>query len=1317
MSALPGGVNRTTGGSFTMKRLSLRFLLAGLLLALACPEAFAQAGSTSSIAGVVVDADGGVIPGATISAKHDANGSIFNAVSDSNGAFLIPSVPVGKYTVTITLQGFKTAALKGVEATAGGPANVRAKLEVGGVSETVTVEGASTMIQTQSPQASTTIGTNSILNLPVGSRNTLDFVQFLPGVQTQGSVRDSTVIGLPQSSINITVDGVNVQDNHLKTGDGFFARMSPRLDAVEEVTLTTAAQGADAGGQGAIQIKFTTRSGTNRYETSAYHFYQSDKLNSNSYSNKVRGLPKGPLLLNQPGARFGGPVVIPGLYDGRGKAFFFVNYEHFYQPSTITTNSTLLLPDAQRGIFRYAGGPAGGVDVLALAASNGFTGTADPVIAQLLADIRASTTQAVGIITEITGNLNAERFTFQQKAKSDNKFPTYKLDYNLSNRHRVSFSSNRNYILATPDTTNSVQALWPNFPNTGEQHSVRYQITGLLRSTLGSNLVNELRLGASGGPTEFSPSLVREQFTGPLANQMGFLLGISGAGISNAGPSRSRQIREPTTRLFENTLTWLKGSHSVSTGVSYTRLGIFVINEDAVPAIGLGVIDTDPTIALFNNANNFPGSATADRTAARNLYAMLVGSVTSITATARIDGSTGQYVYNGRNFQQGRLQQFDTFIQDNWRIRPNLTINAGVRYALAPPFYPQNSSYSYATVNEIWGISGFAPGCRFADPVESGCNIFKAGTLNGSKPFYSPLSAGTQIFAIDKNNWAPSIGVNYTPDLARNAFMEKIFGGQSDTSFSAGWVRAYERRGMNDFTGTLDDNPGLNLSATRNQANGNLGAVPLLLRNGNLGGPPKCSESNNAPGCMLDAPVYPFFNTNTSGSITMFDPELQMPYSDTYTAAIQRQLGKRYAVEVRYIGSRNRDQWETLNYNEATIHENNFIDEFRNAQANLQASIAAGCGGTGQPACSFAFRGPGTGTVPLPIYLAFFSGVPLGQAGDASRYTSTLFTNSNFVSPLGVNTANIFTPAGTGTSGLAGDPVRQANSIAAGLPANYFRANPDMLGGARAVTNGGFTRYNSMQVQFRRRMSSGLQFDFNYTYGQGFTSDRFSFRVGRLLTRATDDVTHALKGTWVYEIPIGRGKRFGANMNAWIDGFAGGWIFSGTTRIQSGNLFDLGNVRVVGMTIEEAQQAFHLRKISNEIVYSFPQDIIDETIKALSTSSTSPTGYGALGPPTGRYFAPASTQGCFETIAADFGDCGVRSLILTGPPQLMQDWSFRKNVRFGAKTVVQISVDMFNVFNFVQWGGDTGQSTTLANWQSGLPGSRRTIQIGSRVTF
>jgi len=1290
--------------------------LAFLTLHLATP-ALAQSGATSSIVGTVVDTDNGVIPGAAVVAKNDATGVQYNAVTTANGSFTIPSVPVGKYTVSITLQGFKLSLHKDVTVTAGGPGSVRAKLEIGGLSETVTVDGAAAMIQTQSSQASTTIGTNQILNLPVGSRNVLDFVQFLPGVQTQGSVRDSTVAGLPQSTITITVDGINVQDNYAKTGDGFFARMSPRLDAVEEVTLTTAAQGADSSGQGATQIKFTTRSGTNSYQTSVYHFYQSDKLNTNTYSNIVRGLPKGPVTLNQPGARFGGPIVIPGLYDGRGKAFFFVNYEHFYQPNTITSNATLLKPEAQLGFYKYAGGPAAGINVLSLAAANGFTGTADPIIARLLQDMRDSTGKAVGVFSEITGALNTERYTFQQKGESNNKFPTVKLDYNLSTRHRLSFSQNRNYILSTPDTTNTRQATYPLFPVFGEQHSIRYQTTLSLRSTLGPNLINELRIGGSGGPTEFSPRVAASQFSGDVANQMGFKLNMGAAGITNPDNGASVSSREPTTRVIESTLTWLKGSHSLSMGASYTRLGIWTRGTDATTTLAFNVLDADPSIAPFNVAANFPGSSTANRTSAKELYAALVGSVSSITGTARLDGNTGKYVYNGLSLQEGRLQQFDTFVQDNWRIRSNLSVNVGLRYALQPPFYPRNSSYSIGTLDDVWGISGYAPGCTFQVPVET-CNLFKPGLMPGRTPSYVNLSANTKIYNTDMDNFAPSLGVNWTPNLGGNGFLRKVFGGASDSSFSGGWSRSYSRHGMSDFTGVLDDNPGILLGATRSQGNGNLGPVPLLMRNGSgaLGGPALCSAVNNATGCMRDAPTYPFFNTNTTGIVSLFDPELQVPYSDSYTAAFQRQVGAKSAIEVRYVGTRSRDQWETLNYNEANIFENGFIDEFRNAQRNLAASIASGCGAAPLPACTFAYRGPGTGTVPLPVYLAFFSGVNATQAGDALRYTSTLWTNSNFISPLGYNTANIFTPAGTGTSGLAGDPTRQLNSIAAGLPANYFRANPDMLGGARVVTNGGFTRYNSMQLQFRRRLSGGLQFDANYVFGNGLEDDRYSFRVPRLLTRNTGDVTHALKGSWVYELPFGRGKRYGANMHPILNGVAGGWIFSGTTRIQSGNLFDLGNIRVVGMSNEEVQSIFKLRKVNSEIVYSWPQDVIDETIKAYSTSSTSVTGYGALGPPTGRYFAPASNQTCFETISTAYGECGVRSLILTGPPQFMMDWSFRKNITFG-KNVVQLSVDVFNVFNYTQWSGDTGLSATLANWQSGLPGSRRTMQVGTRFTF
>src|SRR5215211_5261506 len=314
------------GGSMnrSLFRLGLVTVLA-LAMCASSSLAFAQGGTTSTLNGTVVDTSGAVLPGADISAKHSTSGVVTTAVANSEGAFSLPALPIGTYVVTVTMQGFKTAVVNDVVLTSTQGANVKATLEVGGVTEQVTVSSTSEIIQTQSTTVSSTINTNQITKLPLTSRSAMDFVNFLPGVSTPGGNRDATINGLPQGVINITLDGINIQDNTNRSTDGFFAIVSPRLDAVEEVSVTTAGQGADAG-QGAVQIKFVTRSGGNTYTGSAYHYYQNDKLNANTWFNNRIGTPKAELLQNQFGARLGGPLVIPGLVK-RGKAFFFGNYE------------------------------------------------------------------------------------------------------------------------------------------------------------------------------------------------------------------------------------------------------------------------------------------------------------------------------------------------------------------------------------------------------------------------------------------------------------------------------------------------------------------------------------------------------------------------------------------------------------------------------------------------------------------------------------------------------------------------------------------------------------------------------------------------------------------------------------------------------------------------------------------------------------------------------------------------------------------------------------------------------------------------------
>ncbi|HSG01914.1 MAG TPA: TonB-dependent receptor, partial [Vicinamibacterales bacterium] len=1045
--------------------------------------------------------------GATIVAKNNATGVTFTAVSSGTGDFTVPAMPIGTYTVTVSLQGFKTVVLADVVLNAAVQSTVRATLEVGSVSETVNVAAASAIVQTQSTTVSSTISTAEIANTPLTSRNVLDFVTSLPGVNTPAGSRNSTINGLDQSAINITLDGINIQDNTLKTGDGFFAIVNPRLDAIEEVTVSGAAQGADSAGTGAVQIKFVTRSGSNTYTGSGYWYYRSDSLNSNTYFNDRDGVAKAALTQHQPGFRIGGPIVIPGLYDGHNQAFFFVNYEIFYQPAEVTRTRTILSPLAQQGIFRYGSG--GSVDLMALAAANGITSTFDPTTRALLADIRAAASSTGSI--EPLADPNLERFRWNVNQKADFRYPTIRLDYNLSENHRLSGSFNYQKYNSTPDTLNGRDPFFPGFPVTADQVSTRIGVSTSLRSTISTNVVNELRIGGSGAPVEFFPQISTAMFDGPVANQQGFWLGISAAGITNASASSNKQSRNAYNYLIENTVNWQKGSHGLNIGGSYNDVIVWLKNQNLTPTVQFDLLQADPAKAVLNAAANFPGSSSADRGRAENMYAVLVGSVSAIQASAAINPGTNKFEYLRQTFQEGRLRDYAFWIQDAWRPRPDLTINMGLRWELQTPFQALNASYSSTTLEDAWGISGLSSTCSDASAVTpASCNIFKPGVEPGKAVTeYYAYEKGREAYNMDWNNFAPSIGAAWTP-TSDSGWISRFLGQSGDTVLRAGWSRAFQRNGMSDFTGRLDDNPGLTITANRTEGDNNMGALPVLLRNRDTLGAPAFQEDR----------IYPMTDVYT-GDVGLFDPNIQVPYADTWSAGWQRALSRTMAVEVRYVGTRGRDLWRTYNYNELNIIENGVLSEFLLAQQNLQANIAAGRG------ANFRYYGPGTGTTPLPIALAYFSGRT--DSGNSAAYSSGNFASSTFVNPLAAYNPNPFTWANALDSTL----TNINNALVAGLPSNFLVANPNKLGGVNVNGNGNATKYHSMQIELRRRMSDGLLFNVNYVFGKGYQSDFYSFRVPTVFSLdegGEGSVTHAFKGNWVWELPFGQGRRFGGNV-------------------------------------------------------------------------------------------------------------------------------------------------------------------------------------------
>src|SRR5215470_5990231 len=321
-----------------MKRRIVKALALIAFAMLTSAIAFGQV--TSSLSGAVTDPNGAVVAGATVTVKNVASGSEFKTVTSNQGTYNVPSLGAGKYIVVVTASGFKSATAQGIEIDAGTPAAVNVTLEVGQANETVVVQGGSEMVQTQTANVSTTLNANQIINLPLVSRNPVNFVSTMAGVNTPRDVRNSTINGLPESAIDITLDGINVQDNFNKTTDGLFVRVAPTLDTIEEVTVSTSNPEAVGGAMGAVQIKFVTRSGGNEFHGSLYEYHRNTALNSaywftnrdtTPYNVEAAKLcdgvqapfdpdkchaPRAANLFNQFGGRVGGPIRIPGLFDG-----------------------------------------------------------------------------------------------------------------------------------------------------------------------------------------------------------------------------------------------------------------------------------------------------------------------------------------------------------------------------------------------------------------------------------------------------------------------------------------------------------------------------------------------------------------------------------------------------------------------------------------------------------------------------------------------------------------------------------------------------------------------------------------------------------------------------------------------------------------------------------------------------------------------------------------------------------------------------------------------------------------------------------------
>ena len=274
----------------------------------------------------------------------------------------------------------------------------------------------------------------------------------------------------------------------------------------------------------------------------------------------------------------------------------------------------------------------------------------------------------------------------------------------------------------------------------------------------------------------------------------------------------------------------------------------------------------------------------------------------------------------------------------------------------------------------------------------------------------------------------------------------------------------------------------------------------------------------------------------------------------------------------------------------------------------------------------------------------------------------------------------------TAANNLDGDAARRAQAITAGLSPKFFVMNP-AVASANIMRSVGGSRYHALQMQYRRRLSKGLLVNASYTFSKTWDSSLETLRQDRFFLQRNEAVPHAFKMNWTYDLPFGRDRRFGSTWGPVTNALFGGWEIAGTGRVQV-EWLTTDSIKLVGMSMDELQDAFKIRVVKDPVtnvttVFSMEQDIIDNTRRAFSVDPNSATGYSALGPPTGRYIAPASDPNC---IALYPGDCGApRQIVLDRPVFTRFDLRGTKRFTLPGQLTLEVSFEAMNVFDSVNF--------------------------------
>jgi hypothetical protein len=818
----------------------------------------------------VVDPSGAVVAGATVDVLlQGGTKPLLSMPTTSDGLFVFTGVPAGNYDVVVTAPGFRKHTDRGVVLTAGIPTPLTVKLEVGAVTDTVEVTDSATVVQTTNAEVALNMSRTQIKDLPLLNRSPLGLVTALAGV-SNGRAGDSVINGQRTSFTNMTLDGINIQDNFIRTNAVDFSPNLLLLDQVSEMTISTSNTNP-AFGNGASQITFVTPSGTNQFHGGLFEHNRNSHFGANSWFNNQSGVAKPFLNVNQLGGKIGGPIR-------KDKLFFYANFEAFRQHQQSLATRTLLTSDAANGIFTYTNA-SGAFQKVNLLQVTGLT--ADPTIAALIKEIpspSAINTTLAGDSTSLSALKNTGGYAFNIRNNRIRNNVTGKGDYVISpkNSVAVTFAYNTD-LLDRPDLATNFALV----PNVSNNDKVKLLST-VWRSVPKPTMTNEVRFGFNLAPALF---LTNENFGSALyATASSSSSATGGLLFSNPVNTFRAQGRYTNTYNFADNASYTRGKHNIQFGYQLQRAYTEPYNDAGItPTYTLAMSSANPNGLT---QQQLPGASSTDIQAANNLLANLVGYVSAYTQTFNVTSRTSGFVSGATNDRHYMVDDHSGYVQDNWRTSRRLTLNLGVRYEYYTPVKEQN------------GLA-LTPQLINNNPI---------ATLQSNATLDFASGSGTPLYHPDRNNFTPNVG------LAWDVF------GDGRTAVRGG----YSINFVNDeylvaITGNVGTNAGLGQTVT------NPTALASLVRNGL---PAITTPTFKVPRTFLDN-----YNLSPTSNFAMPDPNLRSPYVQQWNIGIERDV-KGFVVDVRYVGNHGTKLLRALDYNQINVNAGGFLADFLRAQSN-----------------------------------------------------------------------------------------------------------------------------------------------------------------------------------------------------------------------------------------------------------------------------------------------------------------------------------------------------------------------------------------------